>query len=87
MLQTRAVTQAITEKDFEKAMSLRDPEFRESLEGFHTTSVLDTNQLPAEQVRLCSHWKPRAQFFGMRLERTLDTFYSYWTRTSANLVY
>ncbi|KAI0749787.1 6-phosphofructokinase [Daedaleopsis nitida] len=38
---TREVTQAISEKDFEKAMSLRDPEFRETLEGFFATSALE----------------------------------------------
>ncbi|KAI0649083.1 6-phosphofructokinase [Trametes meyenii] len=38
---TRQVAQAISEKDFQKAMSLRDPEFCESLEGFYTTSVLE----------------------------------------------
>ena len=40
--QTREVAKAISEKDFNKAMSLRDPEFRESLEGFHATSVLES---------------------------------------------
>ncbi|KAJ7104197.1 phosphofructokinase domain-containing protein [Mycena belliarum] len=37
---TKAVTTAIEKKDFEEAMKLRDPEFRESLEGFVTTSAL-----------------------------------------------
>ncbi|KAI0775182.1 6-phosphofructokinase [Trametes elegans] len=38
---TRQVSEAISQKDFKKAMSLRDPEFGETLEGFYTTSVLD----------------------------------------------
>jgi 6-phosphofructokinase 1 len=34
-------------------MSLRDPEFRESLEGFIATSTLEWNpRLPPEKVRL-----------------------------------
>ncbi|KAJ7475810.1 phosphofructokinase domain-containing protein [Mycena latifolia] len=37
---TKAVTTAIHEKNFEEAMKLRDPEFRESLEGFVVTSAL-----------------------------------------------
>lgn len=41
MVQTRAVADAIAEKDFDKAMSLRDPEFCESLEGFLATSAID----------------------------------------------
>ncbi|KAJ7637725.1 phosphofructokinase domain-containing protein [Mycena polygramma] len=47
---TKAVTTAIEEKDFDKAMKLRDPEFRESLEGFVTTSTLSSlKKLPAEK--------------------------------------
>ncbi|KAJ7035007.1 phosphofructokinase domain-containing protein [Mycena alexandri] len=47
---TKAVTTAIEEKDFEKAMRLRDPEFRESLEGFVATSTLsNTKKLPVEK--------------------------------------
>ncbi|KAJ7158785.1 phosphofructokinase domain-containing protein [Mycena filopes] len=47
---TKAVTSAIEEKDFEKAMRLRDPEFRESLEGFIATSTLSkTKKLPVEK--------------------------------------
>ncbi|EIW57587.1 6-phosphofructokinase [Trametes versicolor FP-101664 SS1] len=38
---TQEVAQAISEKNFQKAMSLRDPEFCESLEGFFATSVLE----------------------------------------------
>lgn len=41
MSQTRQVATAIAEKDFAKAMSLRDPEFAETLEGFFATSVLE----------------------------------------------
>jgi hypothetical protein len=49
--QTRAVADAISAKDFAKAMSLRDPEFCESLEGFISTSELtQEKQLPKPQV-------------------------------------
>lgn len=51
---TRAVAEAVKEKDFEKAMSLRDPEFIESLEGFTATSVLEKNRLPPQQVGWCA---------------------------------
>jgi 6-phosphofructokinase 1 len=45
------VAQAISEKDFDKATSLRDPEFCESLEGFTATSTLyKKKQLPKEKV-------------------------------------
>ncbi|KAG5651348.1 hypothetical protein H0H81_009011 [Sphagnurus paluster] len=37
---TRAVAQAVSDKDFEKAMSLRDPEFTETLEGFGAIATL-----------------------------------------------
>lgn len=44
---TRAVADAIGAKDFTKAMSMRDPEFFQSLEGFHATSTLfKEKQLP-----------------------------------------
>ncbi|KAI0783672.1 6-phosphofructokinase [Abortiporus biennis] len=47
---THAVTEAIKEKDFVKAMSLRDPEFCETLEGFHATSVHESQpRLPHHQ--------------------------------------
>ncbi|KAJ7127033.1 phosphofructokinase domain-containing protein [Mycena epipterygia] len=47
---TKAVTKAIEEKDFEQAMRLRDPEFRESLEGFIATSSLSkSKKLPASK--------------------------------------
>ncbi|KAF8557460.1 6-phosphofructokinase [Imleria badia] len=47
---TKAVADAIAEKDFAKAMSLRDPEFLQSLDNFLTTSTLYTEkQLPEEQ--------------------------------------
>ncbi|KAJ7931477.1 phosphofructokinase domain-containing protein [Mycena leptocephala] len=47
---TKAVSTAIDERDFEKAMKLRDPEFRESLEGFVTTSALSQDKkLPVEK--------------------------------------
>ncbi|KAF8575190.1 phosphofructokinase, partial [Ramaria rubella] len=41
---TREVAQAIHDKDFEKAMSLRDPEFVEVLSAFHATSSLDDSR-------------------------------------------
>ncbi|EGO24314.1 hypothetical protein SERLADRAFT_361445 [Serpula lacrymans var. lacrymans S7.9] len=44
---TRAVADAIAAKDFTKAMSLRDPEFCESLDGFFSTAALyKEKQLP-----------------------------------------
>ncbi|KAJ7494692.1 phosphofructokinase domain-containing protein [Mycena galericulata] len=47
---TKAVSTAIEEKDFEKAMKLRDPEFRESFEGFILTSTLSASKkLPASK--------------------------------------
>lgn len=47
---TRAVADAISAKDFTKAMALRDPEFCESLEGFIATSELtEKKQLPKHQ--------------------------------------
>ncbi|KAG9225066.1 hypothetical protein CCMSSC00406_0008770 [Pleurotus cornucopiae] len=46
---TKAVAEAITNRDFKKAMSLRDPEFIESLEGFYSTSELKVSE------RLPSH--------------------------------
>lgn len=49
--QTRAVAQAVSDKDFERAMSLRDPEFCESLEGFIATSTLEKEKkLPENKV-------------------------------------
>lgn len=45
------MAEAVEGKDFEKAMSLRDPEFCESLEGFHATSVVEKEpRLPHYQV-------------------------------------
>jgi 6-phosphofructokinase 1 len=50
--QTREVSEAISRKDFEKAMSLRDPEFRDSLEGFFVTATLEAEKLlPESKVR------------------------------------
>lgn len=49
---TQAVATAIEAKDFEKAMSLRDPEFADSFNNFITGSVLGTaNLLPAPKVK------------------------------------
>jgi len=48
---TRSVADAIAAKDFTKAMSMRDPEFFQSLEGFFATSTLFTEkQLPHHRV-------------------------------------
>ncbi|EIW83885.1 6-phosphofructokinase [Coniophora puteana RWD-64-598 SS2] len=45
---TKAVAEAINNKDFKKAMSLRDPEFAQGLEGFTATaSLFKEKQLPA----------------------------------------
>lgn len=50
---TRAVADAIGAKDFAKAMSMRDPEFYQSLEGFFATSTLfKEKQLPHYRVSL-----------------------------------
>lgn len=50
---TQSVATAIKDKDFEKAMSLRDPEFCEGLEGFISVSSLDsTKRLPKDQVSM-----------------------------------
>ncbi|KAK0235885.1 phosphofructokinase domain-containing protein [Armillaria nabsnona] len=51
---TKAVATAIADKDFDKAMSLRDPEFRESLEGFHAVSALEEERKlpPAQRMRV-----------------------------------
>lgn len=44
---------AVQEKKFEKTMSLRDPEFTESYDGFIATSTLkDDVKLPKEEVNL-----------------------------------
>ncbi|KAI0950948.1 hypothetical protein AcW1_008116 [Taiwanofungus camphoratus] len=49
---TRSVSQAIAEKNFTKAMSLRDPEFSESLEGFFATSALDKEPKLPHHLRM-----------------------------------
>jgi 6-phosphofructokinase 1 len=50
--QTKAVGQAVRDKDFDKAMELRGAEFGEALDGFHATSSLysESAKLPQEQV-------------------------------------
>ncbi|KAI0342766.1 6-phosphofructokinase [Trametopsis cervina] len=50
---THSVATAISEKDFTKAMALRDPEFVDALEGFHTTSQL------SKEPRLPHHARMR----------------------------
>ncbi|ELU40749.1 6-phosphofructokinase alpha subunit [Rhizoctonia solani AG-1 IA] len=48
-----AVEQAISEKDFVKAMSLRDPEFKDYLDAFILTSALDAGiKLPEPKILL-----------------------------------
>ncbi|KAI8980210.1 6-phosphofructokinase [Trametes punicea] len=49
---TREVAQAISEKDFAKAMSLRDPEFCEVLEGFYATSMLEQEPKLPHHLRM-----------------------------------
>ncbi|KAJ7284946.1 phosphofructokinase domain-containing protein [Mycena rebaudengoi] len=49
---TKAVTAAIEARDFEKAMNLRDPEFRESLDGFVVTSALSTAKKLPDSKRM-----------------------------------
>ncbi|KAG6816887.1 hypothetical protein H0H87_002007 [Tephrocybe sp. NHM501043] len=49
---TQAVAQAVKDKDFEKAMSLRDPEFAESLDGFAATSTLVKEPVLPREKRL-----------------------------------
>jgi hypothetical protein len=50
-IQTQAVAKAISEKDFVKAMLLRDPEFKDYLDAFIITSALDSGiKLPASKV-------------------------------------
>ncbi|KZW02846.1 6-phosphofructokinase [Exidia glandulosa HHB12029] len=51
--QTHAIAKAVEAKDYEKAMSLRDPEFAESLESFYTSSIsLDSKRRLPEDKRL-----------------------------------
>ncbi|KAI5121210.1 hypothetical protein M0805_007220 [Coniferiporia weirii] len=48
--QTRNVAKAISEKKFDQAMSYRDPEFRESMDGFIAVSALDpTKKVPVNK--------------------------------------
>ncbi|KDQ57193.1 hypothetical protein JAAARDRAFT_58663 [Jaapia argillacea MUCL 33604] len=51
---TQAVAQALKEKDFKRAMSLRDPEFVECLEAFFATSGLDRTPYlsPPQRMRV-----------------------------------
>lgn len=50
-MQTQQVATAIKAKEFDKAISLRDPEFRDYLRGFFITSTLDQEKaLPQEKV-------------------------------------
>ncbi|KAI0309918.1 phosphofructokinase domain-containing protein [Amylostereum chailletii] len=48
---TQAVAKAISEKNFDKAVQMRDSEFKESLDGFHATAKLETEKLlPPEKA-------------------------------------
>ena len=48
--QTQSVAKAIEDKDFEGAISLRDPEFAECLIAFRATTVIDDSlKLPENQ--------------------------------------
>ncbi|PCH42160.1 6-phosphofructokinase [Wolfiporia cocos MD-104 SS10] len=49
---TRQVATEIAAKNFTKAMSLRDPEFEETLEGFFTTSVLEKEPKLPHHLRM-----------------------------------
>ncbi|KAI9512025.1 phosphofructokinase domain-containing protein [Russula earlei] len=49
---TKDVAEAIGNRDFDRAMSLRDPEFRENLEGYIATSTLERDQLLPPQKRI-----------------------------------
>ena len=49
---TQAVTKAIENKEFEKAVSLRDSEFGECLKAFHAISRLDEKLLLPKEQRL-----------------------------------
>ena len=60
--QTKKVADAIEQKDFEKAMSYRDPEFVEALEGFVAVSALDHHKkLPKEKVLSFNMDNPRTR--------------------------
>lgn len=49
---TRAVAEAIGSKDFAKAMSLRDPEFKETLDGFFASSAVVNDCKRPEHLRM-----------------------------------
>ncbi|CAL1716687.1 unnamed protein product [Somion occarium] len=49
---THEVTEAIKVKDFDRAMALRGPEFREALEGFYATSVLEKEPRLPHHLRM-----------------------------------
>jgi len=51
-VQTQAVAAAIKIKDFETAVKLRDPDFKELYAGFLTTSALDPKHLLPKEKRL-----------------------------------
>ncbi|KAH8117709.1 6-phosphofructokinase [Phellopilus nigrolimitatus] len=74
--QTQRVAKAIGEKDFVKAMSFRDPEFCESLEGFVAVSALDHTKKVAKEkrMRVAIIQYPLAIFNGFRglLDDNLD---------------
>ena len=54
VLDTKAVAKAVDEKDFDKAMSLRDTEFADQYRSFALTTHVqtdDSQKLPPEEVR------------------------------------
>ena len=51
--QTKAVADAIEHKDFTKAMSMRDSEFKEMLQAFEISSSLNVkDHVPEDKVRI-----------------------------------
>jgi 6-phosphofructokinase 1 len=50
---TKSVAQAISEKDFQKAMSLRDAEFDEYFTAYLTTASTDSDQQKIPEEKVC----------------------------------
>ena len=51
-LQTQEVAKAIAEKDFARALSLRDPEFEDCLHAFRATTRLNETYRVPEKERM-----------------------------------
>ena len=49
---TQAVAKAIEEKDFQRAIAMRDPEFAEMVQNFSMTSTLTSNAFSKAKVWL-----------------------------------